>query len=116
MRKIPKIWLLISLGLLAISASCKKKTVSPQIQQINSCVECGGIFDVDLKDEKVKLSYDTTIRNWKVSNKNFTAIIPCKFPKELLIEGKEFTFDGKATPVEGKFTVFHYIICIEKIH
>lgn len=48
MKKISKIWLWASIGLLATSASCEKK-VAPTIEQINSCTECGGTFDKSLQ-------------------------------------------------------------------
>lgn len=50
-----------------------------------------------------------------MKNDKFSAIIPCKFPKELLIEGKEFTFDGKYIEPQGRAMVTG-VICIEKIY
>ncbi len=121
MKKIPKIWLWASIGLLATSASCEKK-VTPAIEQINSCTECGGTFTVDLKGETVKLSYSEVTKSWNFSNGKFFSTLPCKFPKELLIEGKQFTFDGKgievnigsSIPIPNQVPVFK--VCIEKIY
>ena len=114
MKKISKIWLWASIGLLATSASCEKK-VAPTIEQINSCTECGGTFDRVLTMETVVVSYFSDIKEWYVKNDKFSTIIPCKFPKELLIEGKEFTFDGKYIEPQGRAMVTG-VICIEKIY
>ena len=114
MRKIPKIWLLASIGLLATSASCEK-TVTPTIEQINSCTECGGTFDGVFKKEKVTVAYFSDTKEWYVKNDNFSALIPCKFPKGLLVENKEFIFDGKYFTPLGRARLTR-AICIEKIY
>jgi hypothetical protein len=118
MKKIPKIWLLASIGLFATAASCEK-TVTPTVEQINSCTECGGTFAFDLKTEKVKVTYDSTGKFWGLESSKFLAPIPCKFPKELLIAGKEFTFDGKGTQSQVRNSLPKTVlssICIEKIY
>jgi hypothetical protein len=114
MKKIPKIWLLASIGLFTTSASCEK-TVTPAIEQINSCTECGGTFSGVFKQEKVRITFDKRVNEWQISNDLFSAPVPCKFPKELLIEGKEFTFDGKFSEVPYRSLVTR-TICIEKIY
>jgi hypothetical protein len=114
MKKIPKIWLWASIGLFATSASCEK-TVTPAIEQINSCTECGGTFDGVFKQEKVIVSYFSDTKEWYVKNDKFSALVPCKFPQELLVENKEFTFDGKYVIPIGRARVTRGI-CIEKIY
>ena len=123
MQKLPKMGLVTCLGLLLAAASCEKKTVEPD--DTNSCTACGGTFDekiVKLKVFTMNLSKIPEDPAWVIrSNDDYalSASLPCKFPKELLIDKKEFIIDGKKQkldiPKEIKSQVT-YTICIEKIY
>jgi hypothetical protein len=114
MIKTPKFLLVASMALLTSASSCDKK-VKPAFEQIDSCKVCGLSFSGKLENEKVKLTYLAETQMWYLKNDKFTALLPCKFPKELLIEGKEFVLDGKFEDVENRSLVT-VRICIEKIY
>ena len=117
MKRLLKPCLGLSLCVLLFAASCEKKSTSPSIEQINSCVECGG-FDSDYgvyKAQKAKVGYDSTRKEWIIIIDGYTFMLPCKFPKELLVLNKEFTFDGRYR-ADSNFSLYPTLICIEKIY
>jgi hypothetical protein len=114
MKKIPKLLLVAAMGLLTSASSCEKK-VKPVFEQIDSCKECGFESQSFLKAEKVKLKLNSETNEWNIYGGKFSASLPCKFPKELLIENNEIIIDGKLTDVPNRSLVTARI-CIEKIY
>ena len=114
MKKIPKLLLVAAMGLLSSTSGCDKK-VKPSFEQIDSCKECGFKSESILKGIKVKLNYNSQIEKWIIKGENFSAFLPCKFPKELLKEGQEFIIDCRYEVVPLK-SIITYGICIEKIY
>ena len=118
MKRLLKPCLGLSFCVLLFAASCEKKSTSPSIEQINSCVECGG-FDADYevyKAQKAKVGYDSTRKEWIIIlDTGYRILLPCKFPKELLTLNKEFIFDGRGKTSEYRIP-YATGICIEKIY
>lgn len=114
MKKIPELLLVAAIGLLTSTSRCDKK-VKPVFEQIDSCKECGFESQSLFKGEKVKLKFSSETNEWIIYGNNFLARLPCKFPKELLIENYEITIDGKQADVPNR-SLTNRRICIEKIY
>ncbi len=100
--------------LITSGSNCQNKT-KPAIEQIDSCKECGFESQSLLKAVKVKLKFRSEVNEWIIYGDKFLARLPCKFPKELLIENNEITIDGKYGNIPDRSLVTASI-CIEKIY
>ena len=114
MKKTPHLLLVVALALFTSASSCEKK-VKPIFEQIDSCKECGFESQSLLKAVKVKLKFSSETNEWIIYGDKFLARLPCKFPKELLIENNEITIDVKYGNIPNRSLVTASI-CIEKIY
>lgn len=104
MKKIPKIWLWASIGLLATSASCEKNAAIPLEEDFN-CVTDAEYKIPIINRDVIMTSLDG--KDWTIqpdtndvlySKESLPKLKPCgKIPIEILKQGLKISITGKAT-------------------
>lgn len=104
MKKIPKLWLWVSIGLLATSASCEKNTTTPLQQDFNCVTDAE--YKISIVNRDVIMTSpdgkDWTMQpdtNDVLYNKeSLPKLKPCgKIPTEILKQGLKITITGRLT-------------------